>query len=44
MSKDCKKIGQFNLDGIAPAPRGVPKIEVSFEIDINGTIYFAAED
>ncbi|CAD8163244.1 unnamed protein product [Paramecium pentaurelia] len=44
MTKDCKKIGQFNLDGIAPAPRGVPKIEVSFEIDINGTIYFSAED
>lgn len=36
MSKDNNLLGQFNLNGIPPAPRGVPQIEVSFEIDANG--------
>lgn len=36
MSRDNNLLGQFNLNGIPPAPRGVPQIEVSFEIDANG--------
>ena len=36
MAKDCKTLGKFHLDGITPAPRGVPQIEVSFEVDANG--------
>lgn len=44
MSKDNKQIGMFNLDGIAPAPRGVPQIEVTFDIDANGTLTVSAKD
>jgi L1 cell adhesion molecule like protein len=44
MTKDCHKLGQFNLDGIAPAPRGVPQIEVTFDIDENGIMNIHAED
>ena len=36
MTKDCHLLGKFELGGIPPAPRGVPQIEVSFEIDANG--------
>ena len=38
MAKDNKTIGKFHLDGIPPSPRGVPQIEVSFDIDANGII------
>ena len=44
MAKDNKTIGQFRLDGIAPAPRGVPQIEVSFDIDANGILNVTAKD
>jgi len=44
MSKDNKQIGVFNLDGIAPAPRGIPQIEVTFDIDANGTLTVSAKD
>ena len=44
MSRDNKIIGQFNLDGIAPAPRGVPQIEVTFEMDANGILTVTAKD
>lgn len=44
MSRDNKIIGQFNLDGIAPAPRGVPQIEVTFEMDANGMLTVTAKD
>ena len=44
MSKDNKQIGMFNLDGIAPAPRGIPQIEVTFDIDANGTLTVSAKD
>merc|ERR1712224_173796 len=44
MTKDNHKLGQFDLGGIAPAPRGVPQIEVTFEIDSNGMLNVAAED
>lgn len=44
MSKDNKQIGIFNLDGIAPARRGVPQIEVTFDIDANGTLTVSAKD
>ena len=43
-SKDNKKLGEFRLDGILPAPRGVPKIEVSFDIDANGIVNVSAKD
>jgi heat shock protein 1/8 len=36
MTKDNHSLGKFSLDGIAPAPRGVPQIEVTFDIDENG--------
>ncbi len=39
-----KTLGRFSLDGIAPAPRGVPKIEVSFDIDVNGIVHVSAKD
>jgi molecular chaperone DnaK len=39
-----KALGEFNLDGIAPAPRGVPQIEVTFDIDANGIMHIAAKD
>ena len=44
MSRDNKIIGQFQLDGIAPAPRGVPQIEVTFDIDANGILNVSAKD
>jgi molecular chaperone DnaK len=44
MSADNASLGEFNLDGLAPAPRGVPKIEVSFDIDSNGILNAAARD
>jgi len=42
--KDNKSLGQFNLDGIPPAPRGVPQIEVTFNIDANGILNVSAKD
>ena len=39
-----KTLGRFTLDGIAPAPRGVPKIEVTFDIDVNGIVHVSAKD
>ncbi|MBQ3415850.1 MAG: molecular chaperone DnaK [Clostridia bacterium] len=44
MSKDNKRIGNFDLDGIAPAPRGIPQIEVTFDIDANGILSVSAKD
>ena len=44
MAKDNKQIGIFHLDGIAPAPRGVPQIEVTFDIDANGILNVSATD
>ena len=44
MAKDNKSLGVFNLDGIPPAPRGVPQIEVTFDIDANGILHVAAKD
>jgi len=43
-AKDNKTLGQFKLDGIAPAPRGIPQIEVSFDIDANGIVNVSARD
>jgi len=43
-SKSNRTLGRFNLDGIAPAPRGEPKVEVSFDIDANGILSVAAKD
>ena len=43
-TKDNKSLGQFNLEGIAPAPRGVPQIEVMFDIDANGIVHVSAKD
>ena len=44
MAADNKSIGRFKLDGIAPAPRGVPQIEVTFDIDANGILHVTAKD
>lgn len=44
MAADNKHLGQFNLEGIAPAPRGVPQIEVAFDIDANGIVKVSAKD
>nr|AVA07269.1 heat shock protein 70 [Frankliniella occidentalis]AWT57816.1 heat shock protein 70 [Frankliniella occidentalis] len=44
LCKENNKIGSFNLDGIIPAPRGVPKIEVTFDVDHNGVLTITAED
>ena len=44
MAADNKSLGRFNLDGIPPSPRGVPKIEVSFDIDANGILSVKAKD
>ncbi len=44
MASDNKTIGNFRLDGIAPAPRGVPQIEVTFDIDANGILHVTAKD
>ena len=44
MAADNKALGNFNLEGIAPAPRGVPQIEVTFDIDANGIVSVSAKD
>ena len=44
MAKDNKSLGMFRLDGIAPAPRGIPQIEVTFDIDANGIVNVSAKD
>ncbi|MBO7166023.1 MAG: molecular chaperone DnaK [Kiritimatiellae bacterium] len=44
MARDNKVLGEFNLDGIPPAPRGVPQIEVTFDIDANGILNVSAKD
>ena len=44
MTKDNHQLGKFDLTGIPPAPRGVPQIEVTFEIDVNGILKVSAED
>ncbi|RSU70754.1 molecular chaperone DnaK, partial [Sphingomonas koreensis] len=44
MAEDNKLLGQFNLENIAPAPRGVPQIEVTFDIDANGIVNVSATD
>ena len=44
MTKDNHLLGKFDLSGIAPAPRGTPQIEVTFEIDVNGILNVRAED
>jgi molecular chaperone DnaK len=44
MASDNKRIGQFHLDGIPPAPRGTPKVEVTFDLDANGVLSVSAKD
>ena len=44
MARDNKTIGRFHLDGIPPAPRGIPQIEVAFDIDANGILHVSAKD
>jgi molecular chaperone DnaK len=44
MARDNKTIGRFHLDGIPPAPRGIPQIEVTFDIDANGILHVSAKD
>ncbi|KAK4424632.1 Heat shock protein BIP1 [Sesamum alatum] len=44
MAKDCHELGHFELSGIPPAPRGVPQIEVTFEVDVNGILHVTAQD
>lgn len=44
MAADNKLLGQFSLVGIPPAPRGVPQIEVTFDIDANGIVHVSARD
>ncbi|CAJ0962167.1 unnamed protein product, partial [Mesorhabditis belari] len=44
MTKDNHQLGKFDLSGLPPAPRGVPQIEVTFEIDVNGILHVTAED
>ncbi|MEG1808561.1 MAG: Hsp70 family protein, partial [Oscillospiraceae bacterium] len=44
MARDNKTLGMFRLDGIAPAPRGIPQIEVTFDIDANGIVHVSAKD
>lgn len=44
MAKDNRPLGRFHLDGIPPAPRGVPQIEVTFDIDANGILHVSAKD
>ena len=43
-AKDNKSLGQFRLDGIPPAPRGIPQVEVTFDIDANGIVNVSAKD
>lgn len=44
MAADNKPLGQFELEGLPPAPRGVPQIEVTFDIDANGIVHVSAKD
>ena len=44
MASDNKSLGRFILDGIPPAPRGMPQIEVSFDVDTNGILNVTAKD
>ena len=44
MATDNKVLGQFSLIGIPPAPRGVPQVEVTFDIDANGIVHVSAKD
>lgn len=44
MAADNKSLGRFILDGIPPAPRGIPQIEVTFDIDANGILNVKAQD
>lgn len=44
MASDNKVLGQFTLVGIPPAPRGVPQVEVTFDIDANGIVHVSAKD
>lgn len=44
MAQDCRSLGRFILDGIPPAPRGVPQIEVTFDVDANGILTVTAKD
>ena len=44
MAKDNRSLGKFHLDGIPPAPRGLPQVEVAFDIDANGIINVHAKD
>jgi len=44
LARDNKSLGRFHLEGIAPAPRGVPQIEVTFDIDANGILHVTARD
>merc|ERR1719223_288593 len=44
MTKDNRLLGQFQLDGLPPAPRGTPQIEVSFDVDANGILVISAQD
>ena len=44
MASDCVSLGMFNLSGIPPAPRGIPQIEVTFDIDTNGILNVTAKD
>jgi len=44
MAKDNRSLGKFHLDGIPPAPRGIPQVEVTFDIDANGIIHVTAKD
>ena len=44
LSRDNKRLGTFHLDGIPPAPRGVPQVEVTFDIDTNGILQVSAKD
>ena len=44
MAKDNRTIGRFHLDGIPPSPRGIPQIEVTFDIDANGILHVTSKD
>ncbi|KAK4491215.1 hypothetical protein RD792_001948 [Penstemon davidsonii] len=44
LANDCHELGKFDLSGIPPAPRGVPQIEVTFDVDVNGILHVTAED
>ena len=44
MTKDNRVLGQFQLDGLPPSPRGVPQIEVSLDVDANGILLVSAQD